>query len=110
MILLVVGLVGVALGVLTASSQVPRVRWAPSLSSALLISVTVWLTIQSESPWLAGMVFFVAVMVSLIFYAGILWSRENLESRIGPFGWMRREITNPGYARRLFAASQAPRE
>ncbi|WP_331096468.1 hypothetical protein [Lacisediminihabitans sp.] len=97
-----IAIVGAALGVLTANSRVPRIRWAPMTCSVLLEIAAVLVLVVSRptpAPLLDGFLFCVSVAVASTLYAGLLWKRMGLDPAIGLWGWVWRDAVSPRYLR-----------
>lgn len=95
-------LIGICLGVIGASSRVPNYRWSPLIASTILLVGVgfkfpeLTLVTYSEAIYL-----FVGAYIANALYAGVLWMREDLEPGIGYWGWVKRDMTHPGYLRAL---------
>jgi len=102
MYLAIIGLAGLGLGVLIASSRVPRTQWAPLISALLLTGIAATTIFQgADASLLHGLTFVVACLGGSAMYAGVLWGRENLEPGIGYWGWVWRDFAHFPYLRKL---------
>jgi hypothetical protein len=108
--LIAIALVGVCLGVLTASTRVPRIRVVPFIGSLVIVVAAVIVSLQFEATsLLGGIVFAASVLISSSVYAGVLWKREDLEPGLTVWDWMLRDFTHPRYVRELYLeAHSAP--
>jgi hypothetical protein len=105
----VVGIAGACLGVLAASSRVPRVRWVPLTGVGLLIiaAVVVMAQLTQLSPLSAALIFIVTFEIGSVFYAGALWLRSRIGQDVTYWGWVWRDFIHPRYVRRVYQEADA---
>lgn len=94
---------GLSLGVIAASSRVPKFRWAPVAGSILLLATVFFNVPDLVLPTLSeAMALVLSSVLANALYAGHLWSRENIEPGVSYWGWVRRDITHPRYLLALY--------
>jgi hypothetical protein len=103
---LVFGMAGCCVGILTASSRVPRIRWAPYVSCVILAVATIVLTWVFEVRFLpSGLILLCTMWASASAYAGLLWKREGVDPTATYLQLVWRDLIRPDYLRALYRTS-----
>lgn len=106
--LLFFGITGLALGIVTASLRVPKVRMVPLLAAAVLAGSAVLgmlLYVDDVSHGASLLLIAISTLASTL-YGARLWQRENLDPSVTYWGWVQREFFHPSYGRRVYAQSK----
>lgn len=108
MVLAVMLVAGVCLGLLTASTSVPRIRLVPSISVGVLlvivvVTLLVYSTTRAELPFFGafgGLVLLLVFVASSTLYSGALWNRIGMDPTVSYWGWVWRDFTHANYLRK----------
>lgn len=110
MIAAIMTLVGACLGVLLASSGVPRLRVVPLVGGVILLALAaVALVVIDAGNFAAAILFVLAVGASTVLYSAALW-RGIFHDLPHPYAWFcLSELIHPNYLRQLPAANTQAR-
>ncbi|WGD38539.1 hypothetical protein [Lysinibacter sp. HNR] len=105
--MLIIGLAGLAIGVLVASSRVPRMRWIEFFSTLALLVPVIWLMVQmGYNSFFETLTLVVTVLLASALYAGLLWKRENIDPSVTYWKWVWMECVNSRYVRSMYRESR----
>lgn len=106
MVQVAIVVVGVCLGVLTAQSSVPRIRWVTFVSAGVLVVVAVVAQlVYTHTGFLGGLLFLVAALAASALYSGRMWRRSGLDPEVSYWGWVWRDFAHPRYLRHIYAVA-----
>ena len=106
--LIVIVLIGLALGVASSPARIPEMKWIPWLAAAVL---TCWSYVGLWVLWdislVEALLFLASVFVGSALYGGRLWQKLGLEPGLSYWAWVQRDFFHTGYLRRLYRSSVA---
>lgn len=106
---LLIWLGGACVGVMSASSRIPRIRWLSVLSSTVLGFGVAWAVLATTDTGLAGALSLVAASIlGSALYAGACWKRARPSSGLSYWSLVAYDVAHPRSLRQLLADDRTP--